>query len=161
MIHRLAAHPGFPRLVRHVVPPIDLALSRATHGRVFLSKWFVPTLVLTTTGARSGLVRESPLATQIRTDGTFVVVGSNYGEPRHPAWSVNLLADPRARVTTAGRSVDVTARLLAGEERSALWEELLVVWPPYATYEQRAGRELRVFVLEPVDAGSQRSEWTP
>jgi deazaflavin-dependent oxidoreductase (nitroreductase family) len=149
LIHRLAASPGFPRIVRHVVPPLDRALSRATRGRVFLSQHFVPSLLLTTTGARSGQKRESPLACRKRDDGTFVVVGSNYGEARHPAWSSNLLADPRAQVTSDGRVIEVTARLLTGDERSRTWQELVEVWPPYAAYEQRAGRELRVFVLEP------------
>jgi deazaflavin-dependent oxidoreductase (nitroreductase family) len=80
----------------------------------------------------------------------FVVAGSNWGQPRHPGWSANLLAHPDATVVLDGRSVPVRARLVNGSERAALWGRLEEVWPAFATYEQRAaGRKIRLFRLVP------------
>ena len=78
------------------------------------------------------------------------MLGSNWGQAEHPAWSGNLLADPAATITVDGRSVVVRAGLVEGPERDRLWPLLLQVWPAYREYDARADRTLRVFRLEPV-----------
>jgi deazaflavin-dependent oxidoreductase (nitroreductase family) len=76
------------------------------------------------------------------------VVGSNWGQAHHPAWSANLLAEPDAVVSVDGRPEPVRAVLVEGEDREGLLGELARVWPAYRTYQRRAaGRDLRVFRL--------------
>lgn len=130
--------------------PLDRRLIRLTRGRLSVTGWRTapPTLLLTTRGRRSGQLRERPLLFA-RDGDAFVVMGSNWGQAEHPAWSGNLLADPAATVTVAGETVAVRAVLLEGAERDRGWAALLRVWPAYRAYDARAGRTLRIFRLEP------------
>jgi deazaflavin-dependent oxidoreductase (nitroreductase family) len=82
-------------------------------------------------------------------DGGWYVVGSNFGQEKHPAWTANLLANPDAAVTTGGKRTDVRARLLDPDEKAEVWPRLIAVWPTYDRYVERSGRDLRVFRLDP------------
>jgi deazaflavin-dependent oxidoreductase (nitroreductase family) len=150
IVQRMAGARWFGRVAPQVVPPVDRALHRLSGGRFLLSQRLVPTLVLTTTGRRSGEARESPLACLAEPGGTFVVVGSNFGQAQHPAWTANLIAEPRATVTWERRRIDVRAELLDDAAKAAIWPELVRIWPTYDTYVERSGRNLRVFRLRPV-----------
>ena len=150
VFQRVAAARWFAKVGPKVVPRIDRFLHRASGGRLLLGQALVPSLVLTTTGAVSGLPRRAPLACLPEPDGSWIVVGSNFGRERHPAWTGNLLADPTAEVTFRGRTVTVTAALLEGEEREEVWPRLVRVWPVYDRYVERVDRRLRVFRLTPV-----------
>ncbi|GGV89281.1 nitroreductase family deazaflavin-dependent oxidoreductase [Streptomyces massasporeus] len=148
VVQKVSSTRGFARVAPHVVPALDRAVHRLTRGKVLLSAQLLPGVVLTSTGARSGLPRRTPLACMPEGDGRgWILVGSNFGRPGHPAWSHNLLAHPDAEISWKGRDVPVTARLLAGEERAAAWRALLRFWPPYAAYQARVEREIRVFRL--------------
>lgn len=147
-IQSLARRKRFQTTAGRVMPAVDRFVNRVSRGRFVLSHFLVPTMVLTTTGAKSGLPRETPLATLVDGDAWFVV-GSNFGGEKHPAWSGNLLKDPEATVSFGGRRVPVRARLLTEEEKAAVWPRLLKVWPTYDAYVERSGRDLRVFRLEP------------
>ena len=147
-VQSLARRKRFQTTAGRVMPAVDRFVNRVSRGRFVLSHFLVPTLVLTTTGAKSGLPRETPLATLVDGDAWFVV-GSNFGGEKHPAWSGNLLKDPDATVSFGGRRVPVRARLLTEEEKAAVWPRLLKVWPTYDAYVERSGRDLRVFRLEP------------
>lgn len=106
----------------------------------------LPGVVLTSTGARSGLVRRTPLACMPEEAGrTWILIGSNFGRDGHPAWTANLIAHPEAEVSWKGADIPVTATLLTGEERAAVWKRALTFWPPYATYQARVEREIRLF----------------
>jgi deazaflavin-dependent oxidoreductase (nitroreductase family) len=137
-----------PRLVHR----IDLFVNRLTGGRITVSEYFAPTLLLTAIGRKSGAPRTVPLLYVEHRDG-YVVAGSAYGQEGHPAWSWNLLSNPEAEVEVDGETVPVRARLVEEHERrQALWNELEVMWPAYRTYRERAShREIRLFVLEPRD----------
>lgn len=150
-VQRLAQRPAFAVVALKVAPRLDRFVSRVSGGRFVMSQLLVPVLVLTTTGAKSGLPRESPLATLVDGDA-FYVVGSNFGTDRHPAWSANLIANPDASVRFGGRRVHVKAHLLSDEEKAQVWPRLLTVWPTYDSYVERSGRNLRVFRLEPQGA---------
>jgi deazaflavin-dependent oxidoreductase (nitroreductase family) len=130
--------------------PIDRWLFLRSDGRwSALSRAGLPSLLLTTTGRRSGEARTQPLLYALDGDG-YVVVGSNWGQHHHPAWSANLLAEPAAQVTIGDREILVRAVLAKGAERERLWALLVRLWPAYQTYRERAGgRELRVFRLSP------------
>jgi deazaflavin-dependent oxidoreductase (nitroreductase family) len=139
----------FPRVGPKIIPRMDRAVHWLTRGRAVASDLMIPTLLLTTTGRKSGLPRSTPLACLPERGGSFLVVGSNFGRESHPAWSGNLLADPRATVRFRGRETPVTATLLTGEERAAAWPKLLKLWPVFDHYTARSSRDLRVFRLSP------------
>jgi len=150
---RVAASGAFRAVGPKVVPPVDRLLSRLTGGRVVLSGSMVPSLVLEATGAQSGRTRTTPLACLPEDSGSFLVVGSNFGRERHPAWTANLRAHPEATVTFQGQRVPVTARQLDADEKEAVWPRLTAVWPNYDRYSEVSGRDLRVFRLEPRASG--------
>lgn len=146
MVQKVSSTRGFAKVAPHVIPALDRAVHRLTRGRYLLSTQMLPGVVLTTTGARSGLPRRTPLACMPQDDGTsWLLVGSNFGRPGHPAWSHNLLAHPDAVISFKGRDIPVTARLLTGQERAQAWTALLEFWPPYGTYQARVTREIRLF----------------
>ncbi|MCU1454571.1 MAG: hypothetical protein JWN46_2717 [Acidimicrobiales bacterium] len=149
-VQRMAGSPAFARVGPRIVPPVDRFLHRLTKGRLLSSQALVPSLVLTTTGRRSGRPREVPLACLPEPDGSFLVVGSNFGREHHPAWTSNLIEHPLARVSWRRRELPVAAHLLDDEEKAAAWPRLLQVWPTYDRYVERSGRDLRVFRLVPV-----------
>ncbi|WP_203747664.1 nitroreductase/quinone reductase family protein [Cellulomonas chitinilytica] len=143
----------FARLGR-AVSRIDKRIQKATDGRwSVLGRPTLPHLILTTTGRRSGEPRDAALL-YARDGERWVVIGSNWGQQHHPAWSGNLLADPHAAVTVGGRRVEVVAHLADDDERARLLGTLRAIWPGYDDYDARTVRELRVFVLTPaVPAG--------
>lgn len=148
LAQRLASHPRTAPVTARVMPHIDRAVSRVSGGRFLVSQLLVPSLMLTTTGAKSGQLRTSPLATL--PDGEdFIVVGSNFGGGKHPGWSANLLATPQATVVFRGRTMDVDAHLLSEQDKQQVWPRLRQVWPAYDDYVARSGRDLRVFRLSP------------
>ncbi|MEH1128071.1 nitroreductase/quinone reductase family protein [Micromonospora sp. CPCC 206061] len=131
-----------------ILVPADRLVGRLTGGRV-VALGIVPSLLLTTTGRRSGQLRTQPLLFVPDGDG-WVVTGSNWGQTHQPAWALNLLANPRATVTVKGRRIPVEAHLATGPERERLWRLVTTEWPPYEAYVKRAGgREIHVFRLAP------------
>lgn len=149
LARRWGRHPAFAAIGKRTVPHIDRFLHRVSGGRLGLSSLAVPTLMLVHTGRKSGRRYRTPLAYLPRGD-SFVVVGSNWGQAHHPQWALNLLAHPEAEVELRGRTIPVRARVLDGEEREEVWEELLRMWPAFETYAERAaGRRIRIFQLDP------------
>ena len=150
-VRAMATSRGFRVVGPKVVPAADRFLNKITGGRVLLSRAMMPSLVLTATGRRSGQPRVVPLAC-LPVDGGvggWYVVGSNFGRDSHPAWTENLLSEPRAHVSHGQRDVDVTARLLDPVEKEEVWPRLLEIWPAYDDYAEISGREIRVFHLNP------------
>jgi deazaflavin-dependent oxidoreductase (nitroreductase family) len=131
-----------------IVPRVDRALHRLSGGRFISSGGMLPSLVLTTTGAKTGQRRTTPLATKPE-DGSWFVVGSNFGREKHPAWTANLIAQPDAEISFQARDISVRAHLLDAAEKDAFLPELIKFWPNYAVYTERSGRDLRVFRLDP------------
>lgn len=145
-VRRLGRTRWFARLGR-ATSGLDRWLHTRSRGRLsVLGRPTLPHLVLTTTGRTSGQPREAVLLYAVDGDG-WVVIGSNWGQERHPAWSGNLLADPHATVTVAGIATPVVATLADADERARLLPTLLAVWPGYDDYAGRTDRELRVFRL--------------
>jgi deazaflavin-dependent oxidoreductase (nitroreductase family) len=148
----------FARAGRLLVP-VDRTLGRLTKGRfVAFGARDLPSMLITTTGRRSGQQRTNPLLYAHDGDG-FIVIGSNWGQDHHPAWALNLIAHPEAVVTTAGKKRRVRATLAEGAERDRQLALLLTMWPAYATYAERAhGRPLRIFRLQPIDERRPRRD---
>ncbi|MEU9864461.1 nitroreductase family deazaflavin-dependent oxidoreductase [Streptomyces sp. NPDC047971] len=137
----------FAKVAPHFIPAMDRAVHRLTRGKVMLSAQMLPGLVLTVRGAKSGLPRVTPLACVPEPGGTWLLIGSNFGREGHPAWTGNLLNSPDAEVSWRGEAILVRAELLRGDERAAAWQTALGFWPPYATYQARVEREIRLFRL--------------
>ncbi|MET8470181.1 nitroreductase family deazaflavin-dependent oxidoreductase [Streptomyces sp. NPDC006422] len=149
LVQKVSSTRTFARLAPHVIPVVDRAVHRLTGGKVLLSAQMLPGVILTVRGARSGIERRTPLACMPEKGrDTWLLIGSNFGRPGHPAWTANLLAHPDAVINWRGTDIPVTARLLEGEERAEAWAAALTFWPPYATYQRRVEREIRLFRLE-------------
>lgn len=108
----------------------------------------MPVLLLTTTGRRSGRPRTTPL-TYFRDGRDLVVIASNGGSDRPPAWSLNLEHDPRARVRIGSATIAVTAATATPEERARLWPTITAVHPGYAAYQRKTTRRIPVLLLTP------------
>lgn len=148
-VRKMATSPGFRKVGPKVVPRLDRALHTLSGGRVIVSRLLVPSLLLTTTGRRSGLARETPLACVPDDDGGWWVVGSNFGQERHPAWTANLLAEPTATVSYGKATTPVRAELLDDATKAEVWPRLTATWPAFDNYVESSGRNLRVFHLVP------------
>ncbi|MFJ8075427.1 nitroreductase family deazaflavin-dependent oxidoreductase [Streptomyces sp. NPDC096176] len=157
LVQKISATHAFAKVAPHVIPAMDRAVHGLTRGKVLPSARMLPGLVLTVRGARTGLPRRTPLACVPEKApegaGTWLLVGSNFGRPAHPAWTTNLLAHPDAEVSLHGETIPVRATLLTGDLRAVAWESALRFWPPYATYQARAPREIRVFRLTRREVG--------
>lgn len=107
----------------------------------------VPTLLLTTTGRRSG---ESILLPLIYgTDGpNYLVVASKGGAPTHPGWYENLVANPAVEVQVGADKFKAHARTATPAEKPALWEKMAAIWPAYNEYQKQTSRDIPVVVLE-------------
>jgi deazaflavin-dependent oxidoreductase (nitroreductase family) len=123
---------------------------RASGGRVGGRLVGSPVLLLITKGRRSGKERTTPLL-YLEDGGNFVIVASNGGTPGHPAWWLNLTANPEATVEIAGEKVRVRAEEAEGEEKRRLWARLVEMYPSYAGYQRKTDREIPVGVLRPAD----------
>lgn len=123
-------------------------LYRVSGGRIGGRAVGMPVLLLTTKGRKSGEPRSNVL-TYLPKGDAFVVYASYAGEPKHPAWWLNLAAEPHATVQRGQETLAVVAREAQGQERADLWAEVLRVSPGYAEYEKRTTRRIPVVVLEP------------
>ncbi|MGW3654238.1 nitroreductase family deazaflavin-dependent oxidoreductase [Streptomyces sp. NPDC005151] len=155
LVQKVSSTRTFARIAPHVVPAMDRTVHRLTRGKVLLSARMLPGVILTVRGAKSGQPRTTPLACMPErgSEGggsdSWILIGSNFGRPGHPAWTANLLAHPDdAVINWKGHDIAVRARLLEGAERADVWQAALTFWPPYATYQARVEREIRLFRLE-------------
>ena len=105
----------------------------------------VPSLLLTTTGRKSGDQFIFPLFYGT-TGNSYFVIASKGGAPEHPGWYRNILANPEVEVQVGTRKVKARARTATGEERARLWDMSLAFWPPYADYQRKTQREIPVVV---------------
>jgi deazaflavin-dependent oxidoreductase (nitroreductase family) len=110
----------------------------------------LPTLLLTTTGRKSGKPRPLPLIYGEYGDA-YVVIASKGGMPNHPVWFLNLEANPECELMVGPRKVRARARVAEGEEREQLWRKMAEIYPPYDQYQKNAAnRQIPVVVLDPV-----------
>ena len=109
----------------------------------------VTTLLLTTTGRRSGQPRTTPLIYG-RAGDRFLVVASRGGAPAHPDWYQNLVAQPEVYVQVMADRFKARARTASTAEKPALWKTMTAIWPPYEEYQARTTREIPVVILERV-----------
>lgn len=121
---------------------------RANDGKVGGPFEGAELLLLTTTGAKSGQLRVSPLA-YLRLDGKMLIIGSYRGADIHPAWVHNLRASPAAHIEVGADSHDVVARELPPDERASAWEQIVAVAPGFGEYQANTSRVIPLFELTP------------
>jgi F420H(2)-dependent quinone reductase len=107
-----------------------------------------PVIILTSIGAKTGLLRKIALM-RVEHDGTYAIVASRGGAPRHPVWYHNLKKDPHVELQDGTTKRDYLAREVDGDEKALWWGRAVAVWPDYASYQARTDRQIPVFVLDP------------
>ncbi|HLZ72497.1 MAG TPA: nitroreductase family deazaflavin-dependent oxidoreductase [Dehalococcoidia bacterium] len=124
-----------------------IAEFRANAGRVGEPFAGAPMLLLTTTGAKSGTRRTTPLV-YLPSDGRYVIIASKGGAPNHPAWYHNLVAHPETTIEVGTETIPVKATVLTGEERDRLYAEQARLRPAFAGYQAKTSRRIPVVALE-------------
>jgi deazaflavin-dependent oxidoreductase (nitroreductase family) len=112
-------------------------------------------VVLTTRGARTGLLRKTPLM-RVALGGSYAAVASMAGADRHPAWYANALACPQVGLRDGDRVLDLVAREVTGAERARWWSLACTVFPSYVGYQSRTRRRIPLLVLEPTAPNEER-----
>ena len=107
------------------------------------------TLLLTTTGRKSGQERTTPLIYQPEGDD-YVIVASKGGADDDPLWYKNIQADPEVKVQVKGDKFTARARTATADEKPALWRKMAATWPDYDEYQKKTSRDIPVVVLERV-----------
>ncbi|HUF39219.1 MAG TPA: nitroreductase/quinone reductase family protein [Anaerolineales bacterium] len=151
ILYLAATRPGSWFLSR-ILARFDRAWLRLTGGRRTLTTAMtgLPVVQLTTRGVKSGRPRVCPLI--MLPDGNrLIVFASNFGSQRHPAWYLNLRANPNVNVEHNGASAPYRARPAGEAERARYWRQAVAMYPGYRVYERRAGgRRIPIIVLEPL-----------
>ncbi|MFI1462939.1 nitroreductase family deazaflavin-dependent oxidoreductase [Nocardia carnea] len=143
---RFAATIAGSWVVRTLTPLDRRVLERTGAKYTVLGPIGAPVLLLTTTGRKSGLPRTQPLL-YVHDDDTLYIIGSNFGQARHPAWTANLLAEPTATVAVAGERIPVTATPVEDSAKAAIFQRFVELTSAYAAYRERTSRDLRIFAL--------------
>jgi deazaflavin-dependent oxidoreductase (nitroreductase family) len=121
---------------------------RANAGQVPDRKY--PLILLTTTGAKSGLPRITPL--NYSTDGDrIIVIASKAASPTHPDWYHNLVAHPEAVIEIGAEKFPVRAQIAEGQERERLFDAQAALMPFFAEYQQRTTRQIPVIIFERIE----------
>jgi deazaflavin-dependent oxidoreductase (nitroreductase family) len=153
-LQRVARNPTAYRWLvlpgRPIAKGLESLLRFATGGRVgVLDVAGLPSVLITTSGRKTGLARTATVQC-VPVDDGLLVVGSNWGRPHHPSWSANLKATERVSVRNHGQRFTAKVRLLTGAEREKAWATVLAHWPNYQIAQDRAGgRQFRLFLLTP------------
>jgi deazaflavin-dependent oxidoreductase (nitroreductase family) len=106
-------------------------------------------VLVTIRGARSGKLWWVPLM-RVEHDGTYALVASRGGAPKHPTWYHNITAEPHVELQDDTAKAEYMAREVTGEEKATWWERAVAAYPDYADYQRKTDREIPVLVLEPI-----------
>ena len=141
------------RWLLRLITVVHRFILKSTGGRLGAKLGGMSMLLLENVGRKSGTVRETPLL-YAENDGRYLVVASNAGDDRNPAWWLNLQARPEAAVRIRGRRIPVKARAAGDEEAAVLWPILDASYRYYPEYRARSSRTIPIVVLEPTSAAA-------
>jgi deazaflavin-dependent oxidoreductase (nitroreductase family) len=136
-------------LVLKLVTGLHKTIFTVSNGKLANRGSGMPVLMLTTTGRKSGEPRTTMLTSPLQDGGRIMLVASNGGDDRDPAWLHNLRADPQVQVTMEGRTVPMTAHVADATEKADLWPRIVADHANYAGYQAKTDRDIPVVVLEP------------
>ena len=139
---------AMPAAALRISGKLNVPLYRLSGGRLGGKVGRAPVLLLTSTGRRSGQQRTAPVL-YLKDGERLVVIGSNAGNRKAPAWSLNLKANPDAEVEVGREHSLVRARVTEGEERAELWRKMNEQYAGFDAYDANTSRDIAVFVLEP------------
>ena len=126
------------------------AVMTVTFGKLGWRAGPMPVVELTTTGRKSGQPRTVLLTSPVQEGDTWVLVASRGGDDHHPAWFLNIQADPNVEARRGGRSRKrMRARVATPEERARLWPRVTATYKGYANYQRKTEREIPLVLLEP------------
>jgi deazaflavin-dependent oxidoreductase (nitroreductase family) len=128
---------------------LQVALHEATDGAVGDTLNGRPVIILTHTGARSGLTRKTPLM-RVEQVGSYAVIASNGGARTTPQWALNIAANPSVHVQDGPVKSPTPSREALGDEKERWWARAVEVYEKFAEYRRATGRTIPVYVLEPV-----------
>jgi deazaflavin-dependent oxidoreductase (nitroreductase family) len=149
LLRRVGKFAWFAAAARTVGPIVDPPLAKVRDGALMAKVYGLPYLIMVTTGAKTGQPRTSPLL-YLRDGTDFIVVGTSFGQPRHPGWTANLLAHPGATVTIGGTTLGVAAEQMDEAQWQQQFPRFVTLYPGYANYlERRRGLAPRMFRLRP------------
>jgi deazaflavin-dependent oxidoreductase (nitroreductase family) len=150
VMRRLGRTKAFSIAYSKVGPIIDPKIRDLRDGKVMAAVYGLPILALHTTGAKSGQPRVSPLV-YVRDGDDVMLIGTNFGQAKHPGWTANLLAHPDASVQIGAETLQVHAEQVDDETWQRVFPEFVAVYPGYADYMGRRGHlPPRMFRLVPV-----------
>lgn len=151
-LQSFAANPSLSPFFTRLVTPLDRVLHGASKGKASVTGGLIssPTILLSTTGAKSGQIRTTPLMAIPLADG-LALIGSNAGSGKVPGWAHNLRANPVASLSYKGRTVEVTSREADENEYEAVFDAAVRIYAGFAGYRKRANHHIPVFVLEARD----------
>jgi len=129
---------------------INALLIRISRGRVGSNLGTQTILLLETTGRKTGQLREIPVAYFFH-EGKYLIVDSNWGKEKNADWYLNLLKNPRAKLTVNGKAIQVTARDTQRDEYARLWEFATKKHPPYLNYQKMTSRHIPIVAFEVVE----------
>lgn len=149
LLQKIGPTRPFVAVYRRLGPMVDPWLMRATGGRIATKLYGFPTLLLMTTGAKSGQKRTSPLL-YARDGDDFLVVGTNFGTEHHPAWTANLMKHAEAEIEIGPDTVPVIAEIVDDATFDRVWPRFSAVYDGYDRYLERlTHRKPRLFRLRP------------
>lgn len=153
---KLASQKVVAKMAAPIMPHADRAIANLSgnrHSALSLVTG-LPFVILTTTGAKSGRARQTPLiGTPVGAE--VILIASNWGGKKHPAWYYNLKATPACTLTHHEKTEPYLAREVTGDEKAHYWQKAAAIYPGYDAYKTRTGgREIPVMVLTPEHAGS-------
>jgi len=122
---------------------------RLSRGRIANRGMGMPVVMLTTTGRKSGKLRTTMLTSPVQDGDRYVLVASNGGDDRDPAWLLNLRANPTVEVSIDGTTRAMTARVASPDEKAELWPRVVAGYKGYANYQTRTDRDIPLVILTP------------
>ena len=128
---------------------VHRTLFEVTDGRIGGRAGGMPAVKLETTGRKTGERRTTMLTSPLQPGGDIVLVASYGGDAKHPAWYLNLQADPNVTITMDGKTFDAVARTASGDEKAELWPRIVAEYKGYAGYQERTDRDIPVVICTP------------
>ena len=130
---------------------VNAFLIRISRGRIGSKLGTQTVLLLETVGRKTGKLREIPIAYFFH-EGKYLIVASNWGRDYHADWYLNLLKNPRAKLTVNGKTIPVEARDTQGDEYTRLWKFATEKHPPFLNYQKMTSRRIPIMVFEMIES---------